>query len=320
MSELRLLSGTGNPKLAGQIAEKLGIPVGDSLIKRFSDSEIRVQINESVRGDDVFIVQPGSNPVNDNLMELLIMVDACKRASAKRITVVMPYYCYARQDRKVRPREPITAKLVANLLTTAGASRVLAVDLHAGQIVGFFDIPVDNLYAGPIIADYLKEHVTIDENTVVVSPDVGGVARVSSLAEVLRTPIAIIVKRRPEPNKSEVMEVIGNIEGKRAIMFDDMIDTGGSIINGAVSLIERGAKEVYAACTHGVLSGDAPERLLASPIKKVFITDTIPLPEERRNGKIVVVSVAGLIASAISRIHYEGSVSELFDAQWKGKS
>ena len=247
------------------------------------------------------------------------MIDAFRRASVRRITVVMPYYCYARQDKKVKPREPVTAKLVADLLTTAGANRVLTIDLHAGQIVGFFDIPVDHLYAGPIIADYVADNIALD-NAVVVSPDVGGVTRARALAEVLGAPIAIIAKRRPEPNKSEVMEVIGDVKGRTAILFDDMIDTGGSILNGVNALLERGAAEVYAACTHGVLSGGAPEKLIASPLKKVIITDTIPLPEEKRNHKIVVVSVAELLADAIQRIHSEASVSEIFNKVWKGQS
>lgn len=319
MDDLTLFSGTGNSELATKIADELGVSLGDVGVQRFSDGEIRVQLNESVRGDDVFIVQPGSRPVNDNVMELLIMIDACKRASARRITVVMPYYCYARQDKKVKPREPIAAKLLANLLATAGASRLLTVDLHAGQIVGFFDLPVDNLYAGPIIAEYLAANVVVT-NAVVVSPDVGGVPRARSLAEVLGTPIAIIVKRRPEPNRSEVTELIGEVAGRTAIMFDDMIDTGGSIINGADALLERGASEVFAACTHGVLSGNAPDSILASPIKKLIVTDTIPIPANKRDSKIAVVSVAGLLAAAIRRIHLEGSVSELFSEHWKGRS
>ena len=320
MDKLRLFSGTGNPGLSSSIAGQLDVPLGRMTVKRFSDGEIRVQVEESVRGDDVFIVQPGSSPVNDNFVELLIMIDAFRRASARRINVVMPYYCYARQDKKVKPREPVTAKLLANLLTTAGASRLLAVDLHAGQIVGFFDLPVDHLYAGPIIARYFDDQFENTLDTVVVSPDVGGVPRARSLAEYLGTPIAIIVKRRPEPNESEVMEVIGDVQAKTAIIIDDMIDTGGSIISGAEALFSRGAREVYAACTHGVLSGDAPERILASPIEKVVVTDTIPVPEDKRDSKIVVVSVAGLIADAIKRINTEGSVSELFTETWKGQS
>lgn len=320
MDDLRLFSGTGNPELSARIGRHLGVPLGRITVKQFSDGEIRAKIDESVRGDDVFIVQPGSKPVNDNFMELLIMIDAFKRASARRVTVVMPYYCYARQDKKVKPREPIAAKLIANLLATAGANRLLTIDLHAGQIVGFFDLPVDHLYAGPIIAEYFVGLFPDRSNLVVVSPDVGGVPRARSMAEFLGTPIAIIVKRRPEPNESEVMEVIGDVSGRIAIMIDDMIDTGGSIIGGAEALFSRGAVAVYAACTHGVLSGDAVDKLLASMIEKVVVTDTIPLPSEKRGAKIVVVSVAGLLGEAIRRIHEEGSVSELFSEHWKGQS
>jgi len=319
MEDLKLFSGTANPELSHKIAELLGVPVGDMTVTRFSDGEIHVQVKESVRGDDVFIVQSCQSPVNENLMELLIIIDAFRRASVRRITVVMPYFCYARQDKKVKPREPVTAKLVANMLDTAGADRVLTMDLHAGQMVGFFDIPVDNLYAGPIIAEYLSKRVPLD-NAVVVSPDVGGVTRARALAEVLGTPIAIIVKRRPEPNKAEVTELIGDVAGRTAIMFDDMIDTGGSVIHGAEALLGRGAAEVYAACTHGVLSGGAPERLIASPVKSVIVTDTIPLSPDKRDGKIVTVSVAGLLADAIKRIHNESSVSEIFSKVWKAQS
>ncbi|MEN6355685.1 MAG: ribose-phosphate pyrophosphokinase [Armatimonadota bacterium] len=320
MNELMLFSGAGNPELSARIAERLGVHVGEMVLQRFADGEVHVQVNESVRGDDVFIVQSFPTPVNEHLMELLIMIDAFKRASARRVNVVVPYYCYARQDRKVKPREPVTAKLVADLLTAAGASRLLTVDLHSGQIVGFFDQPVDNLYAGPIIADYIRKNIKVDENTVVVSPDVGGVPRARALAEALGTPIAIIVKRRPEPNRTEVMEVIGDVAGKTAIMLDDMIDTGGSIISGANALINLGSKEVYAACTHGVLSGSAPQKLIDSAIKKIIITDTIPLSEDQRDGKIVVVTMADLLADAIMRIHADRSVSEIFDKAWKGQS
>jgi len=321
MNELRFFSGTGNPALAKAVADKLGVPVGSMTVQRFSDGEIHLQVDQSVRGDDIFVMQSAASPVNEYLMELLIMIDAFRRASARRVNVVMPYYFYARQDKKVKPREPISAKLIANLVATSGASRLLTVDLHAGQIVGFFDLPVDHLYAGPIIAEYLTANLKIESSrTVVVSPDVGAVTRARALAELLGTPIAIIVKRRPEPNKCEVMEVIGDVDGKTAIMIDDMIDTGGSIISGAKALLELGAKKVYASCTHGILSGGAPERLVASPIEQVIITDTIPLPEESRDGKIVVVSVAGLLADAIKRIHAEGSVSELFSTRWKGQS
>lgn len=319
MDDLKLFSGTANPELTQRIADLLRVQVGDMTVTRFSDGEVHVQVNQSVRGYDVFVVQSCPAPVNENLMELLVMIDAFRRASVRRITVVMPYFCYARQDKKVKPREPVTAKLVANMLATAGAHRVLTMDLHSGQIVGFFDIPVDNLYAGPIIAEYLAKKVPL-ANAVVVSPDVGGVTRVRALAEVLGAPIAIIVKRRPEPNRAEVTEVIGDVNGKTAIMFDDMIDTGGSVIHGAEALLERGASEVYAACTHGVLSGGAPERLIASPLRRVIITDTIPLAPDRRGDKIVVVSVAGLLADAIKRIHNESSVSEIFSKVWKARS
>ena len=319
MDDLKLFSGTANPELSHKIAELLGVQLGDVTVTRFSDGEIHVQVNQSVRGDDVFVVQSCPSPVNENLMELLIMIDAFRRASVRRITVVMPYFCYSRQDKKVKPREPVTAKLVANMLDTAGADRVLTMDLHSGQIVGFFDIPVDNLYAGPIIAEYLAKKLSL-ANAVVVSPDVGGVTRARALAEVLGTPIAIIVKRRPEPNRAEVTELIGDVEGKMAILFDDMIDTGGSVIHGAEALLERGAAEVYAACTHGVLSGGAPDRLLASPIRRVIVTDTIPLPPDKRDDRIVTVSVAGLLADAIRRIHTESSVSEIFSKVWKAQS
>ncbi len=319
MDELRFFSGMGNRELAGKIAEDLGIPVGEMLVQRFLDGEFYVQVNESVRGDDVFLLQSAAAPVNEHLMELLIMIDSCKRASARRVNVVMPYYFYARQDRKVKPREPVSAKLVANLLTIAGASRILTIDLHSGQIMGFFDIPADHLYAGPIIADYLIKNVPV-EGAVVVSPDVGGVARARALAEFLGAPLAIIAKRRPAPNQCEVIEVIGDVSGRTAIIIDDLIDTGGSVISGANELLSRGAREVYVACTHAVFSGDASERLLASSIKRIIVTDTIPLPEEKRDSKIVVVSVAGLLADAIRRIHTEGSVSELFSTHWKGQS
>jgi len=320
MDDLRLFSGNSNPELAGRIAAHLGISLGNMSVTRFSDGEIRVRINESVRGLDTFVVQSGSCPVNDNIMELLIILDALRRASARRVNLVMPYYSYARQDKKVKPREPVTAKLLANLITAAGAGRLLTVDLHAGQIQGFFDVPVDNLYAGPIIADYLMSQVAVHNDTVVVSPDVGGVPRARAMAEVLRTPIAIIVKRRPAPNRSEVMEAIGDIEGKTCVMIDDMIDTGGSIALGAQALAERGAREVYAACTHPVLSDDAVAKLESTAIKQIIVTDTIPVPPEKRTGKIVVLSVAPLLAEAIRRIHDEASVSELFGVMWTGQS
>jgi ribose-phosphate pyrophosphokinase len=288
------------------------VELGSITVKQFSDGEVCVKIEESARGLDVFLVQPTCHPVNDNLMELLIMIDAFRRASARRITVVLPYYGYARQDKKVKPREPVTARLIANLITNAGATRVLCLDLHAGQIQGFFDIPVDHLYAGPLIADELKSMGYQDGGAVVVSPDVGGVSRARALAEHLGTPIAIIAKRRPEANKVEIMEIIGDVEGKTCVMIDDMIDTGGSIVQGAEALMARGASEVIACCTHGILSGDAIDKVDASPLRNMLVTDTIPLPSHKQHPKIHVISVASLLGDAITRIHDGGSISELF--------
>lgn len=312
MQRLTLLTGNANPELAQEIAKILDVELCRMTVSRFSDGEIRVKIDESIRGADAFVVQPTSAPVNEHLMELLIILDALKRASAVRITVVMPYYGYARQDKKVKPREPVTAKLVADLLQVAGANRILTVDLHADQIQAFFDLPVDHLYGGPIIARYLVEHGLADSNLVVVSPDVGGVARARKFAEMLDAPIAIIAKRRPEPNRAEVMEIIGDVAGKRAIMIDDMIDTGGSIVQGAIALKERGAEEVYACCTHPVLSAGAAERIARSPIREMVATNTIAVPPERRPPNLTILSVAPLLASAIQRIHGNMSVSELF--------
>ncbi len=309
---LRIFTGNANPKLAAAIAAELHTPLGEIVVKQFSDGEICVKIEESARGQDIFIVQPTCNSVNDNLMEVLIMIDAFRRASASRITVVLPYYGYARQDKKVKPREPVTARLVANLISHAGASRVLCLDLHAGQIQGFFDLPVDHLYAGPLIADYLIGEGLYNGNTVVVSPDVGGVARARALAEHLKSPIAIIVKRRPQANQVEIMEIIGDVAGKTCVMIDDMIDTGGSIVQGAEALIQRGAKEVHACCTHAILSGNAIERINNGPLKSLVVTDTIPLAPEKQSPKIKILSVAGLLADAIVRIHEDNSVSELF--------
>lgn len=309
---LRIFTGNANPALATSIAAHLNTPLGEISVKQFSDGEIFVKIEESARGQDIFIVQPTCHPVNDNLMELLIMIDAFRRASARRITVVLPYYGYARQDKKIKPREPVTARLVANLITQAGASRVLCLDLHAGQIQGFFDLPVDHLYAGPLIAEHLKSEGLYDGDIVVVSPDVGGVARARALAEQLKTSIAIIAKRRPQPNQVEIMEIIGNVAGKVCIMIDDMIDTGGSIVQGAEALMDRGATGVHACCTHGILSGTAISRVDCSPLRSLVVTDTIPLPETKRHPKIKVLSVAPLLADAIFRIHEDNSVSELF--------
>jgi len=310
---LKVFAGNANPQLARDIAQALGVELGKIIVSRFSDGETRVKIEESIRGADVFIIQPTCPPVNENLMELLIMCDAFKRASAARIVPVMPYYGYARQDKKINPREPISAKLVADLIRHAGADRIFAIDLHAGQIQGFFDAPVDHLPAGPLIARYLRSKGLYNRNIVVVSPDVGGVERATILAEELATPIAIIAKRRPEPNHAEVLEIIGDVQGKVAIMIDDMIDTAGSITAGAVALKERGAEEIYACATHGILSGNAIERLEAAPITEVVITDTIPVSPEKRIPKLTVLSVAPLCARAICRIHRDESVSRLYE-------
>jgi len=308
--KLKIFSGNANLRLAEEIAEYLGVSVGESKVTRFSDGEIHVEIDESVRGADVFVVQPTCEPVNENIMELLIVIDALKRASARRITAVIPYYGYARQDRKVRPRAPVTAKLLANLITASGAMRVITMDLHAGQIQGFFDIPVDHLPGVPILAEYFLSKKL--DNMIVVSPDVGGVARSRELAGRLDTSLAIIDKRREKPNQAEIMNVIGDVSGKTVIMIDDIIDTGGTITQGADVLMARGAKEVYACCTHPVLSGPAIERLQKSAIKEVVVTNTIPLPEEKAVDKIHVLSVAPLIGEAIIRIHEDLSVSKLF--------
>ncbi|NLT94966.1 MAG: ribose-phosphate diphosphokinase [Clostridia bacterium] len=308
---LKILTGNANPKLAEEIAEYMGLELGFCKVGRFSDGEINMTIDESVRGADVFIIQPTCTPVNDNLMELLIMIDACRRASARRITAVLPYYGYARQDRKARARDPITAKLVANLIVQAGARRVLTMDLHAGQIQGFFDIPVDHLLGVPILAEYYKNKGL--EDVVVVSPDMGGVTRARNLAERIGAPLAIIDKRRPMPNVSEVMNIIGDIEGKNVIMTDDIIDTAGTITNGAEALMERGAKSVYACCTHPVLSGPAITRLEKSPITELVATNTIPLTEDKKMDKLKILSVAPIMGEAIIRIHEDLSVSKLFD-------
>ncbi|MGO8672773.1 MAG: ribose-phosphate diphosphokinase [Capsulimonadaceae bacterium] len=317
-STLRIFSGSANPELAGRIAQQLDLPQGQLLMSRFADGEIRVKVEESVRGMDVFIIQSTCSPVNDNMMELLILVDAFRRASAKRITLVIPYYGYSRQDKKIKPREPVTARLVADLITTAGAHRVLAVDLHAGQIQGFFQIPLDHLFAGPLLGSFFADKGMTDGDTVVVSPDVGGVSRARGMAETLRSPIAIIAKRRPEPNKVEIVDVIGDVSGKNCIMVDDMIDTGGSIVSGAAALMNRGAKSVVACCTHAVLSGPAIERIEQSAISELVVTDTIPLTsaKQAKSTKTTVLSVAPLLANAICRIHKDDSVSELFDNYW----
>ena len=309
---LRIFSGNANPDLAREIAAYLGTSVGDAAINRFNNGEVQVMINESVRGKDIFIVQPTCGPiVNDNVMELLIMADAFKRASAKHITAVVPYYGYARQDRKARGREPITAKLMADRLTTAGVTRVVTIDLHAAQIQGFFNIPVDHMPGGPILADYIKEKNL--ENPVVVSPDLGGVSRARLIANKLNCSIAIIDKRRPEPGVAEVMNLIGSVEGKTAIMVDDMVDTAGSLTEGARALMKFGAKAVYACCTHPVLTEPAISRIEESNITELIVTNTIPLPPEKRHPKIKVLSVAPILAETILRIYNELSVSQLFE-------
>lgn len=310
-SNLKVFSLNSNRGLAEEIVKHLGVELGKSSVSRFSDGEIQINIEESIRGSEVFVIQSTSEPVNEHLMELLIMIDALKRASAATINIVMPYYGYARQDRKARAREPITAKLVANLLETAGATRVIAIDLHAPQIQGFFDIPVDQLMAVPILAKYFHEKQLSD--VVVVSPDHGGVTRARRLADRLKTPIAIIDKRRPRPNVAEVMNIIGDIEGKTAIIIDDIIDTAGTITLAAEALIEKGAKEVYACCTHPVLSGPAIERIEHSSIKELVVTNTIELPEEKKIDKITQLSIAPLLSEAIIRVYERQSVSTLFD-------
>ncbi len=309
-SRIKIFSCNSNPLLARNICNHLGLELGDSKVNKFSDGEIHIQLNETVRGLDVFVVQSTCDPVNQHLMELLVMVDALKRASAGTINVVIPYYGYARQDRKARARDPITAKLVANLIETAGADRVIAMDLHATQIQGFFDIPVDHLLGVPLLAKYFQEKNLSD--LVVVSPDHGGVIRARRLAERLEAPLAIIDKRRPEPNVAEVMSIIGKVAGKTAIIIDDIIDTAGTITLATDAILERGAKEVYACCTHPVLSGPAIERIHNSGIKQLVTTDTIPLKPEKLLPKIDVLSVASVIGEAIYRIHHEQSVSKLF--------
>lgn len=309
--KLKVFTCNANPQLAQEIAEHIGLPLGNAKAIQFSDGECQIKLNESVRGCDVYVIQPTSAPVNENLMELLVMVDALKRASAKSINVVIPYYGYARQDRKARARDPITAKLVANLIETAGAHRIISMDLHATQIQGFFDIPVDHLLGVPILAKYFEEKGLND--ICVVSPDHGGVTRARKLAERLGAPIAIIDKRRPEPNVAEVMNIVGNIEGKTAIIIDDIIDTAGTITLAASALVEAGARDVYACCTHPVLSGPAISRIENSNIKELVVTNTILLPEEKHIEKIKVLSVAPIIGEAIIRVHEELSVSKLFD-------
>ena len=311
LQNLKIFSGASNKPLTNAVCSLFDFPQGSVNVSTFSDGEIQIEINDNVRGADVFLMQSTCTPVNNNLMELLILIDAMKRASAERITAVIPYYGYARQDRKAAPRAPISAKLVADLLTTAGANRVLTMDLHAGQIQGFFNIPVDNLYASPIIFKYLKEKY--DNDLVVVSPDAGGVERARSMAKSLNTTIAIIDKRRLKPNEASVMNIIGEIEGKNALILDDMTDTAGTLTHSAKALMERGAKTVSACCTHPVLSGPAVKRINESPLEELIVTNTIPLSEEaQKSDKINVLSVAELFAESIKRINNNDSINSLF--------
>ena len=322
--KLKIFTGNANPALAKEICDYLGLPLGEAFVGRFNNGEVQIMIDESVRGKDVFIIQPTSYPVNDNLMEILIMVDALKRASAQTINVVMPYYGsarhitavvpyygYARQDRKTRGREPITAKLVANLMQTAGITRLVTIDLHAGQIQGFFDVPVDHLYGASILAKYINEKNM--EDVIVVSPDLGGVTRARDLADRIGAPIAIIEKKRPEPGVAKVMNLIGDVAGKNCIIIDDIVDTAGSLVEGAKALEEFGAKSVTAAVTHAVLTDPASERIANSNIKELIVTNTIPLPENCNLPNITQLSVAPLLGEAIMRIFHEVSVSNLFD-------
>ena len=313
--KLKLFTGNSNPALAKRIADAMGLQLGDVTVKQFADGEVSVNFGESVRGCDVFLIQSTCCPVNDNFMELLVMIDACRRASANRITAVMPYFGYARQDRKARPRDPISAKLCANMLEAAGADRVLTMDLHANQIQGFFDIPVDNLLGTAILTQYFYDKLgTNNEDYVVVSPDLGSVTRVRKFTDKLDLPMAIVDKRRPKPNVSEVMNIIGDIKDKHVILVDDMVDTAGTLCNGAKALIERGgAKTITACATHGVLSGPAIERLQNSVIDKLILLDTIPVEGDKAIDKIEMLTVADLFAEAIHRIYDEHAISDLYN-------
>ncbi len=314
-NKIKLFAGNSNPALAKAIADKLGLPLGDCVCKTFADGEISVSINETVRGCDVFVIQSTCKPVNDNFMELLIMIDAFRRASAGRITAVMPYFGYARQDRKAKPRDPISAKLCAEMLEAAGANRVLTMDLHASQIQGFFNIPLDNLLGTRILSQYFFDQVgSANPDYVVVSPDLGSVTRARKFTDKLDLPLAIVDKRRPKPNVSEVMNIIGDVKDKRVLLVDDMVDTAGTLCNGAKALIERGgAKEVIACATHGVLSGPAIERLEGSVISQLVLLDTIPVEGEKAIAKIKTLSVADLFAESIRRIHAEEALSDLYN-------
>ncbi|WP_456437617.1 ribose-phosphate diphosphokinase [Desulfurobacterium sp.] len=316
MNQVKLITGNANPELAKAVAGHLGIPLANVTVGRFSDGEIQVVLNESVRDDDVFIIQPLCSPSNDYIMELLLLADALKRASAGRITAVIPYFAYGRQDRKVNPRDPISARLLADIISVAGVNHIVVVDLHAKQVEGFFDLPVDHLEARPVLADYFLRLGFDEEDTVIVSPDIGGVARARNFAKVFNAPIAIIDKRRPKPNVAEVVTIIGEVEGKKAIIIDDIIDTAGTIVNAAKAIKERGATEVYATCTHPVFSGPAVERLSKAVkegvLKEVVVTDTIPLGDKAFEGA-KVLSISGMLAEAIRRIHFGESVSKMFN-------
>ncbi len=311
LEEYKIFTGNANPDLAEEIAALMGKPLGKAVVKKFSDGEVSVNLGETVRGVDCYIVQSTCAPVNDNLMELLIMIDAMKRASAGRINAVIPYYGYARQDRKAKARDPITAKLIADLLVAAGADRVVSMDLHAAQIQGYFDIPVDHLFGISVLVKYFREKAI--PNMVVVSPDHGSVVRARNMAQPLNAPIAIVDKRRPEPNQSEIMNIIGDIEGKNCILVDDMVDTAGTIVNAAKALMELGAASVCACATHAVLSGPAIEIISNSPISEMVLLNTQPIPPEKHLDKFKVLSVAPLFAEAMTRIHTNDSVSKLFD-------
>jgi len=310
MNDLFIFSGNAHPCLADKVCEYLRIPIGDAKVKTFSDGEIQVEINENVRSKDIFVIQPTCSPVNNNLMELLLLADALRRSAARRIIAVVPYYGYARQDKKVAPRVPISAKLVADMMEVSGVTRVITMDLHAGQIQGFFHIPVDNLFAAPILLEYIRSH--FQGNLVVVSPDAGGVERARAFAKRLSADLAIVDKRRDAPNQATAMAVIGDVKDKIAIVLDDMIDTAGTITEASSALMKMGAKEVHACCTHPVLSGPAIERIKTSEIKSVVCTDTIPLKESASGDKFIVLSLAELIGEAIIRSHRGGSLSSLF--------
>jgi len=308
---MKLFGGTSNPSLTLEVCEYLGVEPGQIMAGTFSDGETQVEIRENIRGKDAFVLQSTSTPVNDNLMQLLIIMDALRRASAKRVTAVIPYYGYGRQDRKVKPRVPISAKLVADLITVSGANRVVSMDLHAGQIQGYFNIPVDNIFAAPILLKYIQDH--FDDHLVIVSPDAGGVERARAFAKRLDASLAIIDKRREAPNIAQAMNIIGEVAGRTAIILDDMVDTAGTLTQAAVALKSRGCSDIYACCTHPVLSGPAIERIEASPINKLVVTNTIPLkPDAEQSGKMIVLSVAEILGETIKRIYNSHSVSTLF--------